>query len=88
MQRFDSITINHIFHKANKCADALASDTSISVGKIFYNLYIPHCIINLLYGGDSIGVEHPRDGFVRFAFLGILILIVDKKRNRVMIREG
>ncbi|KAI8537071.1 hypothetical protein RHMOL_Rhmol10G0306200 [Rhododendron molle] len=33
MQRFDSFTINHIFREANKCADALASDTSVSMGE-------------------------------------------------------
>lgn len=35
MQRFDSITINHIFREANKCADALTSDTPVSLGENF-----------------------------------------------------
>lgn len=46
MQRFDSFTINHIFREANKCADALASDTPVSVGE--FSTIFTFCIVLLI----------------------------------------
>lgn len=50
MQGFESISIKHIYRKANLCADALANDTPFSVGDLY---------VNLLYA-NLIGLSYPR----------------------------
>ncbi|KAI8539805.1 hypothetical protein RHMOL_Rhmol09G0211400 [Rhododendron molle] len=60
--RFDNINTKHIFKEdqgVNMCADALANDTPISVGDLYFYTYIPSCISNLLLA-DYPRISYPR----------------------------
>lgn len=59
MEKFEAMSIKHIYRKTNQCANALANVAPVLIGDSYVYCSIPSCITNVFYA-DLIEVVYLR----------------------------